>query len=52
MPKARAQLIKKFIVYRLHKYLGMMKYDDNVEYFKKKRSSSKELKEQEESCKK
>ena len=53
MPKTRATLIKKFIVYRLHKYLGMMKYSDNIEYFKSKQSrSNRQLKEQEESCKK
>lgn len=33
MPKLRARVIKKFIICRLHKYLGMIKYEDNKEYF-------------------
>lgn len=34
MPKLRAIVVKRFIVYRLHKYLGMIKYEDNKKYFR------------------
>lgn len=34
MPKIRAQAIKKYVVYRIHKYLGMIKYSNNEEYLK------------------
>jgi hypothetical protein len=32
MPKLRAKVIKQYLVYRLHKYLGMIKYSDNIKY--------------------
>lgn len=47
MPKLRAKVVKKFIVYRLHKYLGMMKYEDTAEYFKNRRSIKRNFKEKE-----
>ena len=34
MPKLRARIVKSYIVFRLHKYLGMIKYPDIKEYFK------------------
>lgn len=32
MDKVRADAIKRYIVYRLHKYLGMIKYSDSKKY--------------------
>lgn len=48
MPKLRAKAIKKYIMYRMHKYLGMIKYSDNDEYLKLHRSK-KIMKEKEQS---
>lgn len=49
MPKQRAKVIKKYLVYRLHKYLGLIKYSDAVEYTRQQRKRTKTLKEKEES---
>lgn len=48
MPKLRAKAVKKYIIYRMHKYLGMIKYSDNDEYLKLHRSK-KIMKEREQS---
>lgn len=49
MPKFRAKCIKRFIVYRLHKYLGMMKYGNSEEYINKAKGFNRLLRENEKS---
>ena len=49
MPERRAKVIRQFVVYRLHKYLGMIKYDSSREYLIKRKNFRRILKENEQS---